>query len=161
MVQTEQTLNTNQKAMKNKLGQRKHHYRLASGYSQEPPLHISVSKLMEIETECVYTDEVDISLGFAEFVRVGITQTACQHSKKTPKDSTLHHIDEQLHRTLREGSTCSRQQQQWPGSPRHWRHRGKAAQSPQQRRCKEILCAHWVQQNRCQQGARSWDARVG
>lgn len=47
---------------------------------------------MEIETEPVYTDEVDISLGFAEFVRVGITQTACQHSKKTPKDSTLHHI---------------------------------------------------------------------
>lgn len=113
-----------------------------------PPLHISVSKQMEIETELVWTDEVDSSLGLDEFVRVGITQTACQHPRTPPEDSTGRSSPTGAsgrQRLLQAGAAAGAR------CPQPCRHRGEIKE------IQSTPCAHWVQKNRCQQGAQSWD----
>ncbi|NWW95433.1 SPT16 protein, partial [Rhynochetos jubatus] len=79
-----------------------------------PLAHIPLESLMEIETELVYTDEEGISFEFTEPVVSTSTQSACQDSKEAdalsaPQGNAVPQIDERLQRTLREGSTCYRQ----------------------------------------------------
>ncbi|PKU33211.1 spermatogenesis-associated protein 16 [Limosa lapponica baueri] len=75
-----------------------------------PLPHIPLKSLMDIETELVYMDEEDISFEFAGPVVSTRTQSAPRRSKKAGAlsaggGSALPHVDEQLQRTLREGST--------------------------------------------------------
>ncbi|KGL92842.1 Spermatogenesis-associated protein 16, partial [Charadrius vociferus] len=79
-----------------------------------PLSHIPLKSLMDIEMELVYTDEEDISFEFAEPVASTSTQPACRRSKKAdalnaPKGSVSPQIAKQLQMTLREASTCYRQ----------------------------------------------------
>ncbi|NXT01264.1 SPT16 protein, partial [Jacana jacana] len=76
-----------------------------------PLAHIPLNTLMDIETELVYVDEEDISFEFARPMMSGRTQREHHQTKKAAAlrggdGSALPQVDEQLQRTLREGSTC-------------------------------------------------------